>query len=116
MALLIRGLTFILMPTFPTITAFAIIFTIFGLVNAFPMPLIQSILSLNSKQQEQGEVLGINASYLSVSNACGPFISGLLVSLGYKLPLWLTGFLTILTAWFAWNLKSQFKCYKKVSK
>ncbi|MDJ0680040.1 MAG: MFS transporter [Xenococcaceae cyanobacterium MO_167.B52] len=116
MALLIRGITFLLMPTFPTITAFAIIFTIFALVNAFPMPLIESILSLNSKEQEQGEVLGINASYLSVSNAFGPFISGLLVSLGYKLPLWLTGILTIVTAWFAWSLKSEFKCHKNLSK
>ena len=113
MALLIRGITFLLMPTFPTITAFAIIFTVFALVNAFPMPLIQSILSLNSKEQEQGEVLGINASYLSMSNAVGPFISGLLVSLGYKLPLWLTGIFTIITAWIAFNLKSEFKCYKE---
>ena len=115
MALLIRGFTFLMMPTFPNITAFAIIFTIFGLVNAFPMPLIESILSLNSDRQEQGEVLGINASYLSMSNAVGPFISGLLVSLGYKLPLWLTGVLTIGTAWFAVNLKSEFKCHKKLS-
>ncbi len=116
MALFIRGLTFLLMPTFPTITAFAIILAVFSLVNAFPMPLIESILSLNSNQQEQGEVLGINASYLSMSNAFGPFISGLLVSLGYKLPLWLTGILTIATAWFAFSLKSEFKCYKNLSK
>ncbi|MDJ0578094.1 MAG: hypothetical protein QNJ65_23410 [Xenococcaceae cyanobacterium MO_234.B1] len=71
---------------------------------------------MNSNQQEQGEVLGINPSYLSMSNAFGPFISGLLVSLGYKLPLWLTGVLTIATAWFALNLKSEFKCYKNLSK
>ena len=115
MALFMRGVTFILMPTFPTITAFAIILTIFSLVNAFPMPLIESILSLNSNQREQGEVLGINASYLSMSNAVGPFISGLLVSLGYKSPLWITGILTIATSWFALNLKSEFKCHKKLS-
>jgi predicted MFS family arabinose efflux permease len=108
MTLLLRGVTFLLMPTFPTITAFAIILAIFSLVNAFPMPLIQSVLSLNTNQQEQGEVLGINASYLSIANAFGPFISGLLVSLGYKLPLWITGVLTIATAWFAWRLKSEF--------
>ena len=112
MSLFIRGVTFFLMPTFPTITAFAIILAIFSLVNAFPMPLIESILSLNSKQQEQGEILGINASYLSISNALGPFISGLLVSIGYKMPLWLTGCLTIAIAWFALSLKSEFKCEK----
>jgi MFS family permease len=89
------------------------IITIFGIANSFPMPLIDSILSLNSSQGEQGEVLGINASYLSISNALGPVISGLLVSLDYKTPLWLTGVLTVLTAWFAYGLKSEFKCKKK---
>jgi predicted MFS family arabinose efflux permease len=113
MTLFIRGITFLLMPTFPTITAFSLILVVFSLVNAFPMPLIDSILSLNSKQQEQGEVLGINASYLSIANAFGPFVSGLLVSLGYKIPLWLTGILTIATAWFALSLKSEFKCEKR---
>jgi predicted MFS family arabinose efflux permease len=115
MTLFIRGITFLLMPTFPTITAFILILAVFSLVNAFPMPLIDSILSLNTKQQEQGEVLGINASYLSIANAFGPFISGLLVSLDYKMPLWLTGILTIATAWFALSLKSEFKCEKKVN-
>lgn len=114
MTLFIRGVTFLLMPTFPTISSFAIILAVFSLVNAFPMPLIDSILSLNTKQQEQGEILGINASYLSMANAVGPFISGLLVSLGYKLPLWITGVLTIATAWFAFSLKSEFKCEKKL--
>ena len=110
----VRGITFLLMPTFPTYGAFIIILVTFGLVNAFPMPLIDTVLSLNSKAQEQGEVLGINSSYLSISNAIGPLISGLLVSLDYTTPLWITGGLTILVAVFAFNLKSQFKCTKSI--
>ncbi|MEO1376976.1 MAG: MFS transporter [Cyanobacteria bacterium J06635_10] len=110
LALFVRGITFLLIPTFPYITAFFIIITIFGFVHSFPMSLIESILSLNSNQKEQGEVLGINASYLSISNAIGPVISGLLVSFGYKIPFWITGVLTILTACFAIMLKSEFKC------
>lgn len=108
----VRGITFLLMPTFPTYDAFVIILVIFGLVNAFPMPLIDTTLSLNSEIQEQGEVLGINSSFLSMANAIGPVISGLLVSLDYKTPLWITGVLTILVGGFAFNLKSQFKCKK----
>lgn len=108
----VRGITFLLMPTFPTYGAFVIILVIFGLVNAFPMPLIDTTLSLNSEIQEQGEVLGINSSFLSMANAIGPVISGLLVSLDYKTPLWITGVLTILVGGFAFNLKSQFKCEK----
>ncbi|MEM7557040.1 MAG: MFS transporter [Cyanobacteria bacterium P01_A01_bin.84] len=109
-ALIIRGITFLSIPTFPTLEAFFVIITIFGLVNSFPMPLIDSILSLNSNQKEQGEILGINSSYLSIANAIGPFISGLLVSLGYLIPFWITGVLTLLTAWFAISLKPEFRC------
>ncbi|MEL6494233.1 MAG: MFS transporter [Cyanobacteria bacterium J06623_7] len=115
-SLALRGITFLAMPTFPTYGAFIIIMVFFGIVNSFPMPLIDTVLSLNSDRQEQGEILGINSSYLSMSNAIGPVISGLLVSLNYTTPLWITGGLTILVALFALNLKSQFKCSKAIAK
>lgn len=114
-SLALRGVTFLLMPAFPTYGAFVIILIIFGLVNSFPMPLIDTVLSLNSTAKEQGEILGINSSYLSMSNAIGPVISGLLVSLNYTTPLWITGILTILVASFAFNLKSYFKCEKSTN-
>ena len=113
-SLTLRGVTFLLMPTFPTYGAFVIILTIFGVVNSFPMPLIDTVLSLNSNNREQGEVLGINSSFLSMSNAIGPVISGLLVSLDYTTPLWITGGLTILVAIFAYSLKSRFRCSKSI--
>ena len=113
-SLALRGVTFLLMPTFPTYGAFVIILTFFGVVNSFPMPLIDTVLSLNSNDREQGEVLGINSSFLSMSNAIGPVISGLLVSLDYTTPLWITGGLTILVAIFAYSLKSRFRCSKSI--
>ncbi len=113
-SLFLRGITFLLMPTFPTYGAFVVILVMFGLVNSFPMPLIDTVLSLNTNNKEQGEVLGINSSYLSMANAIGPVISGLLVSINYTTPLWITGVLTILVAGFAFNLKSQFKCTKSI--
>ncbi len=114
-SLALRGVTFLLMPTFPTYWAFVIILVMFGVVNSFAMPLIDTVLSLNSHAKEQGEVLGINSAYLSMSNAIGPVISGLLVSINYTAPLWITGGLTILVAGFAFNLKSQFRCNKAVA-
>ena len=114
-SLVLRGITFLLMPTFPTYGAFVIILIMFGIVNSFPMPLIDTVISLNSDNKEQGEILGINSSYLSMSNAIGPVISGLLVSLNYTTPLWITGGLTILVAGFAFNLKSQFRCNKQMA-
>ncbi len=99
-----RGVLFLLMPTFPTIWAFGLIALVFSAVNSFPMPLIDAMLSLKSGPNEQGEVMGINTSYLSMSNAVGPATAGLLVSISYSFPFWITGVLTLLTAWFATTL------------
>ncbi len=106
-SLLARGLLFLLMPALPNIVAFSVLLGLFGLVNAFPMPLIDSILSTSSDQREQGEILGLNASYLSMSNAIGPAFSGLLVTaFGYAMPFWVAGALTVLVAVFAITLKN----------
>ncbi len=105
-ALVARGILLLLMPALPNIVAFSVLLCCFGLVNAFPMPLIDSILSTRSDQAEQGEVLGLNASYLSISNAVGPAISGLLVTaFGYSFPFWVAGGLTVMVAGFALTLK-----------
>jgi len=105
-ALIARGVLFLLMPAWPNIVAFSVLLGGFGLVNAFPMPLIDSILSTRSNQKEQGEVLGINASYLSMSNAIGPAVSGLLVTAyGYSVPFWMAGALTVAIAGFALTLR-----------
>jgi MFS family permease len=104
-SLMMRGLLFLLMPTFPNLPMFLVLAVFFGVANSFPLPLINSILSVHSSNREQGEVFGINASYLSISNAIGPATAGILVGLGYKAPFWITGVLTFLTAWFAFSLK-----------
>ncbi len=114
-AIAVRGLLFLLMPAFPTVAVFVGLLALLGVVNSFPMPLISSILSNNSGDREQGEVMGINASYLSISNAIGPATAGLLVSFGYGTPFWVTGVLTLLTAGFALHLKRVADCDKKVA-
>lgn len=103
-SLLLRGLIFLLIPTLPSLWAFAMMMIPFGIVNAFPMPLIDTLLSLKVSEQSQGEALGINSSYLSISNALGPVIGGGLVSLDYRVPFWVAGVLTVLTALFAMGL------------
>jgi predicted MFS family arabinose efflux permease len=109
-----RGVLFLLMPAFPNILAFGIITLVFSAVNSFPMPLIDALLSLKSGPNEQGEVMGINASYLSFSNAIGPATAGLLVSVSYSFPFWITGVLTLLTAWFALTLNAKTKKHLNV--
>jgi predicted MFS family arabinose efflux permease len=112
-AILARGILFLLIPTFPTLPIFLVLGVFFGIANAYPLPLINSLLSLNTSNQEQGEVFGINASFLSISNAFGPAFAGILVSLGYKAPFWITGMLTILTAWYAYRLQADLEPQKE---
>lgn len=106
MSLVLRGLVFLLFPAIPNITAFWVLLCFFGVVNSFPMPLIDSLLSLRTPKTEQGESLGTNASYLSISNATGPAISGILVSFGYGVPFWVAGVLTVAIAVFALRLRT----------
>jgi len=112
-AIATRSFVFLMIPTFPTFTPFVLLFIILGVSSSFPMPLIASILSINTSDQEQGEVMGINSSYLSISNAIGPTIAGLLVSISYSTPFWVAGVLTMFTAGFALSLKSMLKCNRK---
>ncbi|NEZ55925.1 MFS transporter [Adonisia turfae] len=103
-ALIMRGILLILYPSFPTIEAFWVLLFFFGIVNAFPMPLIDSLLSLRTSKDEQGEALGTNSSYLSMANAIGPAVSGVLVTFGYGMPFLVAGGLTIAIAIFAFSL------------
>ena len=110
-----RALVFLLIPTFPFPSVFVVLVLSIGVTNSFPIPLISTLLSMNSSNREQGEVLGINESYLSISNAFGPAIAGLLVSLSYSTPFWVTGILTLGTAAFALSLKPVLACDRKTT-
>lgn len=105
-SLTIKGVLFLLIPFFPLLGIFFTIFVACSVVNSFPRPLLMSIVSLRSSQKEQGEILGINTSYLSLGNTIGPAIAGMLVSFSYGSPFWVAGILTLLTAWLAFNLES----------
>lgn len=105
LGLFTRSLSFLLMPLFPDIIYFIAVCTLFSLLNPIVQPMINTLISLNAKPQEQGMVLGLNASYLSVSNGIGPVIAGLLVNKAYPItygyPLYLAGTLTFTVLFFA---------------
>ena len=104
-ALFIRSLSFVLMPIWANISYFIIVSIIFSLFNSLVQPMINTLISLNSNPQDQGSVMGINSSYLSVSNAIGPLIAGVIVNQAdpttYRYPLYLAGFLTSIVLVFA---------------
>ncbi len=105
--LAIRGAVFLLLPTFPQLTAFAVLMLVFGLANSFPLPILDAAISLRGRDREQGEMLGANAACLSLANALGPATSGVLVGLGYGVPLWVAGGLTFVTAIAGLSLPQQ---------
>jgi len=85
----------------------------FSLFNALIQPIITTLISLNAKPQEQGIALGLNSSYLSIANAIGPVIAGLLIHQSnpktYGYPLYLAGFLTLLVLMLAVRTRKQYQ-------
>ncbi|MGB7414959.1 MAG: MFS transporter [Thermosynechococcaceae cyanobacterium] len=99
-ALLIRSISFVLMPIWPMLAYFVTVTIVFSVLNSLVQPIINTMISLNAKAGQQGVVLGLNSSYLSISNAIGPVLAGLMVrqsSLNtYGYPLYVAGIFTFL--------------------
>ncbi len=105
LALFFRSLSFVLMPIWANVVYFVGISILFSIFNSLVQPMVNTLISLNSKPEEQGTALGINSSYLSISNAVGPVIAGTLIDqsspTSYGYPLYLAGGLTFLVLWLA---------------
>jgi predicted MFS family arabinose efflux permease len=99
-ALFIRSFSFMIMPIWQNITYFVIVSILYSLFNSLVQPMINTLISLNAKPQEQGTVMGLNASYLSISNGVGPVIAGMLINQSYpqtySYPLYLAGTFTFI--------------------
>lgn len=99
LSLLVRGVSFIFMPVWANVTYFVAIAVIFSIFNSLVQPTITTLISLNAKAEEQGIALGLNASYLSISNAVGPAIAGMLMNQDrpetYSHSLYVAGGLTL---------------------
>jgi predicted MFS family arabinose efflux permease len=105
LGILFRSLSFVLMPIVPNLIYFWCISLVFSMFNSLVQPTITTLISLNAKPEVQGTALGLNASYLNVSNAFGPIIAGAIVNqtqpITYTYPLYLSGILTFSVLIFA---------------
>ena len=112
LGLFIRGLSFILMPIWANITYFIGVSILFSLFNSLVQPMINTLISLNAKPEDQGTAMGLNSSYLSISNAFGPVIAGMLIHQSnpatYSYPLYLAGVLTLLALLFAISTRRRY--------
>jgi MFS family permease len=105
LGLLMRGVTFILMPLVLDIHYFIVVSMVFSIFNSLVQPMVVTLISLNAAPNTQGSAMGLNASYLNVSNAFGPVIAGAIVNQAnpktYAYPLYLSGLLTLGVLLFA---------------
>jgi MFS family permease len=105
LGLALRSLTFVLMPIFPNLAYFVTVSVVFSVFNALVQPTLTTLISLNATPDTQGSALGLNSSYLNVSNAFGPIIAGALVNAQYPhtyaYPLYVSGVLTASVLAFA---------------
>jgi multidrug resistance protein len=105
MGLFIRSLSFVLMPIWADIYYFVGVCVLFSLLNSVVQPMIVALISLNTNSEQQGTILGLNSSYLSISNGFGPIIAGLVVNQNvpqsYSYPLYLAGICTFFVLAFA---------------
>ena len=99
-ALFIRSLSFILMPILPNVVYFVGVSILYSIFNSLVQPMINTLISLNAKAEDQGTAMGLNSSYLSISNAFGPVIAGMMIDQShpatYGYSLYLAGVLTFL--------------------
>lgn len=110
-ALAARSISFLLMPVVPNINYFIFIIILFAIFNSLVQPMINTLISLNATPEDQGMAMGINASYLSIANAVGPVIAGIIMNQNnpqtYGYSLYLAGILTSLVLLLA--IKTQKK-------
>lgn len=117
-ALFIRSLSFILMPILPNAIYFFGISILFAIFNSLVQPMVNTLISLNSRPEVQGTAMGLNASYLSISNAFGPVIAGMMINQSnpatYGYSLYLSGILTFLVLLLAFFTRRWYGANKSV--
>lgn len=98
LALFTRSVSFVLMPLWSNVFYFVGVSIFFSIFNSLVQPVINTLISLNATQEQQGTAMGLNSSYLSISNAIGPVIAGVLINQSnlatYSYSLYLAGVLT----------------------
>ncbi len=105
-ALLWIGFAFIFMFFARTIPEFIAANIALGLVNSFIQPLSQTILSEEADPKEQGEMQGLNTSYMSIGQIAGPILAGVLASYSVSSPFIGAGLLVFICVYLAFEIFS----------
>lgn len=85
-ALVVSAITFFALFVTRSYLVFILVSIFLSLSNAFVNPLIQSLLSKETDEKSQGEIQGVNASYMSIGLIFGPIIGGVLATISVPMP------------------------------
>lgn len=105
-ALIWIAIVFIVLYLSKNVMAFVIANIALGLVNNFIQPLSQTILSREASDTEQGEMQGLNSSYMSLGQIIGPILAGSLAMFSVTFPFIGASILTFLCVYLAFRIFS----------
>ena len=101
------------MPLWADFNYFVEVLIVFAIFNALVQPMISTLISLNVPPDRQGIASGLNASYLSIANAVGPVLAGIMVNeqfpISYSYPLFFAGISTLLVLALAVKTRHQYR-------
>lgn len=105
-ALFLTGLFIALQPVAALLPVFLATVTLFSLANAHSMVGLQTVVSLNASDRDQGLALGTNQSVQSLGTAIPSMLSGVAAAaFGAAVPLYLAGTIIMVAAVLYWFVR-----------
>jgi len=101
-AMFFTGITSLLIP-------FAVMQGVYGFFNGLRNPMLNAIIADNIDHTEQGKVLGINQSYVSIGQTLGPLTAGAITLISVHSIFFLSAFYILIATLLCFRLKSKTK-------
>lgn len=77
--------------------------------NSFLTPTINTMLSNNTAETDQGKVLGTNQSVGSLARLVGPLLGSALYGVAYFLPYLAASIIMLLVSWLSWQMIKKYR-------
>lgn len=105
LAILVVGM--IGMGAVTSLVPFVFFSCVFAVGNAFPGAVVSTLLSKHTKKEDQGGILGINQSYVSLGSIAGPLVGGFLTSKAASFPFYGAAIVTFIALILSFLLHAQ---------